>query len=112
MSLKHETLAVIGDRTVAYGKISSERGELVFDSPEEFQRGLPAMDFDYDSGYGCQEVFGTIVFTDGTWLTRGQYDGSEWWENHVIPSRAEVVGESRRKARIAELEAELALLRG
>lgn len=43
------------------------------------------LDFDYDNGFGTQVVDGTIVFTDGTWLTRGEYDGSEWWENHVCP---------------------------
>lgn len=39
----------------------------------------------YDSGYGCQEVFGTIWYTDGTWSSRGEYDGSEWWEHNKRP---------------------------
>jgi hypothetical protein len=40
---------------------------------------------EYDSGYGGQELFGTIWYTDGTWSTRGEYDGSEWWEYHTCP---------------------------
>ena len=41
---------------------------------------------DYDEGYGSQELFGTIVFKDNTWLERGEYDGSEWWERHELPT--------------------------
>ena len=37
------------------------------------------LDFEYDNGYGCQEVDGKIVFTDNSWIQRGEYDGSEWW---------------------------------
>lgn len=40
----------------------------------------------YDNGYGSQELFGTIVFKDGTWLERGEYDGSEWWEYRKLPT--------------------------
>jgi len=39
----------------------------------------------YDSGYGGQEVFGTIWYVDGTWSDRGEYDGSEWYEYHKCP---------------------------
>jgi hypothetical protein len=49
---------------------------------EEFLR---ALDFEYDSGYGTQELFGTVWLSDGTWLSRGEYDGSEWWEHNKIP---------------------------
>ena len=44
---------------------------------------------DYDSGYGIQLVIPTllIILPDGTWLERGEYDGSEWW-NHVVPPKA------------------------
>lgn len=44
---------------------------------EDFFRSL---NFEYDKGYGCQFVYGVIVFNDGTWMSRGEYDGSEWWE--------------------------------
>jgi hypothetical protein len=52
----------------------------VHESPDSEQ-----LDFEYNDGYGSQKLFGIIWFTDGTWSTRGEYDGSEWWEYHVVP---------------------------
>ena len=46
---------------------------------------LSAIDYNYDSGYGGQEVFGTIWYKDGTWSERGEYDGSGWWEHKACP---------------------------
>lgn len=46
--------------------------------------------FAYDSGFGCQEVFGYIVFKDGSWFERHEYDGSEWWEYKEKPTVDEV----------------------
>ena len=39
-------------------------------------------DFHYDSGYGGTEVATDLIilFTDGTWMERKEYDGSEWWQ--------------------------------
>lgn len=53
---------------------------------EEFDAFLKSLDFDYDSGYGGQELYGTIWYIDGTWSDRGEYDGSEWWEHHECPT--------------------------
>lgn len=39
----------------------------------------------YYSGYGIQELYGTIVFKDNSWLERGEYDGSEWWQRCQTP---------------------------
>jgi len=37
-------------------------------------------DIEYDSGYGDQEVVQDLVIVGSDWwLTRGEYDGSEWW---------------------------------
>jgi len=49
---------------------------------EEF---LQALNFEYDNGYGGQNLFGIVWFTDGTWAERGEYDGSEWWEHRKCP---------------------------
>lgn len=46
---------------------------------------LDSLDFEYDHGYGSQELFGTVWLEDGTWLERGEYDGSEWWEYKKTP---------------------------
>lgn len=47
------------------------------------------IDKNYDSGYGGQELFGTIWYTDGTWSERGEYDGSEWWALKECPEITE-----------------------
>ena len=52
---------------------------------EEFHKFLNELDFQYDRGYGSQELFGTIWLEDGKWLTRSEYDGSEEWVLHTIP---------------------------
>lgn len=46
---------------------------------------LPKLDFDYNNGYGSQELDGTIWFSDGTWSERYEYDGSEWWVYKLCP---------------------------
>lgn len=55
-------------------------------TPEDLTQTLPRLDFDYDNGYGGQELFGTVWLKDGTWLERGEYDGSEWWEHRKRPA--------------------------
>jgi len=52
---------------------------------EEYKEFLNSLDFGYNDGYGGQELFGIVWFEDGTWLTRAEYDGSEWWEHHIVP---------------------------
>lgn len=49
--------------------------------------GLAA--FDYDDSYGTREVEDdlVVVFRDGSWLERQEYDGSEWWEYAQAPAR-------------------------
>ena len=51
----------------------------------ELESFYKSLDFQYNNGYGGQELFGTIWLEDGTWLSRGEYDGSEWWEHNVLP---------------------------
>jgi hypothetical protein len=46
---------------------------------------LKAIDQKYDNGFGGQVLFGTIWYEDGTWSSRGEYDGSEWWEYNKCP---------------------------
>ena len=47
---------------------------------QEFDEWLEAIEgINYHSGYGCQVLFGTIWLRSGLWMTRGEYDGSEWW---------------------------------
>jgi hypothetical protein len=69
----------IGDHLIHSAKLRSNY------SQQDFEDFLKALDFDYDAGYGGQELFGTVWLDDGTWLERGEYDGSEWWEHKVTP---------------------------
>lgn len=43
-------------------------------------------DFEYDAGYGAAHVALDlrIVFSDGQQMTRGEYDGQEWWQVHEV----------------------------
>lgn len=45
-------------------------------------------DIEYDNGYGGAEISQNLVvlFDDGSWLERGEYDGAEWWEFKKTPS--------------------------
>lgn len=53
---------------------------------QEYLDFMNALDFEYDNGYGGQELYGMIwVEGEDTWLTRGEYDGSEWWNVNKIP---------------------------
>ena len=54
-------------------------------SEKEWRKFLKRLNFSYDAGYGIQELFGTVWLEDGTWCTRGEYDGSEWWEHNQLP---------------------------
>lgn len=50
---------------------------------------LDELNFDYDAGYGVQELYGIVYCKDSknspVWLTREEYDGSEWWKVNTIP---------------------------
>jgi len=54
-------------------------------SKDELEAFLDSLNFEYYSGYGGQELFGTLWLKDETWLSRGEYDGSEWWEHNSLP---------------------------
>jgi hypothetical protein len=53
---------------------------------DEYSEFLNSLDFEYDRGYGSQEIYGIVWLEDGTWLSRGEYDGSEWWDYNVLPN--------------------------
>lgn len=48
-------------------------------SRREWEDLISGLDFEYYNGYGGQNLFGVIWYEDGTWSSRGEYDGSEWW---------------------------------
>jgi len=48
-----------------------------------------AKETNYDSGWGAQEVADDLIvcFNDGSWLSRAEYDGSEWWRYNDCPRK-------------------------
>ena len=58
---------------------------------KDLENFLENIDFDYNNGFGGQEIFGTLWFEDGNWSERGEYDGNEqsfyclWWRYHKMP---------------------------
>ena len=52
---------------------------------EDYQRFLDSLNYEYEDGWGTQELYGNVWLTDDTWYSRGEYDGSEWWEYHKYP---------------------------
>jgi hypothetical protein len=92
---KEEFLSLVKDKVVLCATISyencwereicSEHNLPVSYTEEQYNTFVKSLDFEYDNGYGGQELFGTVWFKDGIWADRGEYDGSEWWQNHVCP---------------------------
>ena len=60
-------------------------------SEDDFKVFCDSLDFEYDEGYGHQKLFGVILFKD-SYSGRGEYDGSEWWENYKMPTKEQVLG--------------------
>ena len=54
-------------------------------SKEDWENFLSQLDFEYDCGYGIQELFGTVWGVNNWWGVRKEYDGSEWWDKLSYP---------------------------
>ena len=61
-----------------------------------------ARHIEYDSGFGAQKIEPSlaVVFKDGTWLERAEYDGAEWWEYKMCPVDTNIVCTSKNKTLI------------
>ena len=59
------------------------------------EEDLKLLDFNYDDGYGWQELYGVVLFSDNTWLSRRECDGSEWWEYMKAPTIEEILKEAQ-----------------
>jgi hypothetical protein len=85
MNAKQELIKHIGDRDVELVRIAYDTGNNNIFIEGQLEQVLPMLDFEYDSGYGGQTLFGYIWYKDGTWSERGEYDGSEWWSHKSRP---------------------------
>jgi hypothetical protein len=88
--LKTFNLSVIDYENVQFCFIDDVSAHMELDESNDFQKLLEFLDRDYDNGFGAQELYGTIYCIDDNgvpvWLTRGEYDGQEWWNANTIPS--------------------------
>ena len=82
MNAQKELIEHIGDREVKRVHITVDhyQNKTTRTIAGTLAEVLPWLDFEYDDGYGDQELFGNIWYADGTWSDRGEYDGAEWWE--------------------------------
>lgn len=54
---------------------------------EEMQSFLNELDFEYDSGYGPQELYGIVWLKDNeAWLERDGSEDQEWWARKERPT--------------------------
>ena len=67
---------------------SLSKGEECIATWDEFKI---LADFTYDAGFGGAEINEDlkVIFKDGSWLERHEYDGSEWWEYKKTPKMTE-----------------------
>lgn len=54
-------------------------------SLKDLENFFNELDFEYYESYGLQELYGTVWLYDGAWLSRADYDGSEWWVYNKLP---------------------------
>lgn len=69
---------------IGYIRVSG-KGEIDWDTLSMVSNNIV-----YESGYGIQTWDGYIVFEDGTWLGREEYDGSEWWRYNKAPDEPDI----------------------
>jgi hypothetical protein len=90
MNAKQEFIEHVDERNVLCATVKFE--SFMVPSRKYFlpqggnlQEFLDQLNFDYDDGYGRQNLFGTIWYEDGSYSERREYDGSEWWEHYEVP---------------------------
>lgn len=75
----------------------------------EYNDFMKFLNRNYDSGYGSQNLHGFIFCEDNVWMSRGEYDGSEWWDINQYPNLREHFDEKdvlkyERKSKIKKID--------
>lgn len=91
--LDHIKERCVGGRTVRCAKIVIHTHTKTVNcllpvgyTSEDQEMFLKEIDLEYDDGYGGQNLYGNVWYTDGlTWSQRYEYDGSECWEFMECP---------------------------
>jgi hypothetical protein len=61
----------------------------------QYEAFLEWLDFNYNNGYGSQELHGFILLKNEKWLDRHVYDGSEHWVLRERPTLNPKINEER-----------------
>lgn len=86
MNLWKETIETLEKWGYKWDDVKSVFGYKFQITKENFER--VAKETDYDEGYGAAKVAEDlmILLNDGAWMSREEYDGSEWWSVHKTPT--------------------------
>lgn len=52
---------------------------------DEYKEFLNLLEFTYRGGFSGQELYGIVMFENGSWLSRVEYDGSLHWKHNISP---------------------------
>ena len=112
-NFKQETLEHIGDKEIVEYRLRAlhkfnnvfivsganvkgvkVKGDVIFEGrgntiPWDRMEEVTHLVNAYDSGFGSDNWAGWITFSDGSWIERATYDGSEWWEAKRLPKLAD-----------------------
>ena len=87
INLLEETEHALSCYNKTWDDVSWIGGRDFYISIEQFKEA--AKDTNYYCGNGREEVAVDLVicFNDGSWLSRAEYDGSEWWRYNSYPQK-------------------------
>ena len=81
------------EETIKYLKAAGYKGDDVLWVGDDYvyftwEKFTEIANIKYDSGYGGNEIEGSLMIVgEDWWMTRGEYDGSEWWDLHKMPEK-------------------------
>lgn len=87
LQLTNSTLA-----TVLWAKFATETGGETILFPayagikEEWDLFLSRLNYDYENGWAGENTDGAVMFSDGSWAERQEYDGSSHWALRIKPT--------------------------
>lgn len=88
---KQELLKEVNPSHIKCAEIECNGRNILMKVGGDVTKFIESLDFNYDAGYGGQELFGKVWLTDDkSWLERGEYDGAEWWNlkrTPIIPNK-------------------------
>jgi len=90
-----KTLSEIGYQLsdiIAYNIMLIDGARKIQISGTELSYDLDKLSFDYSNEDNeFQKCFGIVLFTDGSWLERKFFAGSEWWHYRIAPDIHDVI---------------------